>query len=276
MKKRLVAALFVVALMVSLMMPAAYAKSSKDQMTLLPDPNNQYVSTYKDLNALGMGKIVVYPKDLETSASKYPVVVWANGSYCPTQTYYAYIEGLAKAGYVVISDTDILAGEGDTVIDSVDYIIAANDDPTSIFYGKIDVDKIGAAGHSLGGQGVVNAAGADSRIKSIISLAGNSTTSQAKKVTCPAFYIGGATDVNVSLLLYVKPSYKSSAGPAVYGTLRACGHFAVWYTPCRYIDYSVSWFDATLNGNADSLAVFLKGGALSKDKTWTSVMYKGF
>ena len=75
MKKRLVEALFVVALMVSLMMPAAYAKSSKDQMTLLPDPNNQYVSTYKDLNVLGMGKIVVYPKDLETSASKYPSAI---------------------------------------------------------------------------------------------------------------------------------------------------------------------------------------------------------
>lgn len=275
MKKRILAIIFAMTLILVALIPSAYAKSEKSKMTLLPDPNSKTVATYKDLNVIKMGTIIVYPKELETTNKKYPVVVWANGSYCPTQTYYAYIQGLAEAGYVVVSNTDILAGEGDTVIDSIDYITEQNSDKDSIFYGKIDLNKIGAAGHSLGGQGVVNAAGADSRIKSLISLAGNSTRSQAKKVNCPAFYIGGAMDINVPLILYVKPSYKASNGPAVYGTLRACGHFAVWYSSSRYIGYSVAWFDATLKGDKSSLEIFKDGGDLSNDKTWTSVVNKG-
>ena len=154
--------------------------------------------------------------------------------------------------------------------------LAENADPDSIFYGKVNTQKIGAAGHSQGGRSAVNAAAADSRIDCVLSLAGSNFTSEAKKLSTPTFFIAGGADMMVMADLWVKPAYKNAKGPAVYANLKGAIHTTCCLNPDAYIDYILAWFDGWLKDDADALNTFRKGGDLSKDRDWKDFATKGF
>lgn len=265
MKKRLLALVLVLIMAFSVMGVSAFAAPSTQSLA----PNTATVATYKDLDKLGIsGTIVVYPKALETTDAEYPVIVWANGTGCITSLYYKLFEMWANRGYVVVADTNVMTADGSTVIKSIDYIIGKNADVNSVFCGKIDVDAIGAAGHSQGGRGVVNACAKDSRIKCILSIAGASNKDEASGVTCPAFYMTGSADLIVFAPMWVKPSYEASQGPAVYACLKMAPHTTCMIVPDKIANYGALWFDLFLKGQSDNLAVFVPGGQLSQDSNW--------
>ena len=254
MKKRLLSLVLVLLVAVSLFSTAAFAAGANTQSLA---PNTDVVGTVKDLKGIS-GDIIVYPKALETTDAKYPVIAWANGTGCITSLYYQLFEKFAEAGYIVIADTNVMAGDGKSLIQSIDYIVGKNADPNSIFYNKVDVDNIGASGHSQGGKGSVCAASKDSRIKCILSIAGASTANEAKDVTCPAFYMTGSADLIVLSSMWVKPSYKASSGPAVYACLKNAPHTTCMFVPGEIAEYGIQWFDAYLknDGNMEMLQQF--------------------
>ncbi len=258
--KKLLSTLLALCMMLSLSAGFAYAAESK-------------VSSVEDL-ALGIsGKYVYFPTELKHNQKKYPVVTWANGSWCPVQTYLAIIKGIAEAGYIVVADTDLLTDDGLSTVDSVDWILEQNKDKDSLFYNRVNTKAIGSTGHSLGGQAAVNAAGMDNRIKAIVSIAGKSTAKEAAKVTVPALYLAGTLDGVVPAKNYVYPSYQASRGPKVYASLKNVEHFACWYTPQDYITYTVGWFDAYLKKDTKKVSMFKAGGQLAKDSHWTDFEY---
>lgn len=68
------------------------------------------------------------------------------------------------------SNTRLMMTYGLDVIATIDYLEALNQDSDDIFYGHLDLDHIGAVGHSTGGGGVIYASIMDQRIKAIIGL----------------------------------------------------------------------------------------------------------
>ena len=266
MKKRIISLVLVFIMAFCLLGTSAFAAGSSTRCIV---PSNKSVGTILDLKGIA-GDMIVYPKTLETAeeGTTYPVIAWANGTGCVTSLYYKLFELFAKNGYIVIADTNVMAGDGRSISESIDYIIDKNSDPDSIFCGKVDVDNIGAAGHSQGGKGAVCAAANDSRIKCILSIAGASTADEAKKVSCPAFYMAGSADLIVFAPMWVKPSYKASSGPAVYASLKLAPHTTCMIVPDKIAKYGNIWFDLFLKGENDNLAVFVPGGQLSQDKNW--------
>lgn len=266
MKKRVISLVLVLIMAFALFGTSAFAAGYNTQCIA---PDTAKVGTIKDLKGIE-GDIIVYPKSLETAeeGTVYPVIAWANGTGCITSLYYKLFELFAENGYIVIADTNVMAGDGKSISESIDYIIAKNSDPNSVLYGKVDVNNIGAAGHSQGGKGVVCAAAKDPRIKCIFSIAGASTASEAKNVTCPAFYVAGSADLIVFAPMWVKPSYNASSGPSVYACLKLAPHTTCIIVPDKIAKYGNIWFDLFLKGEEDNLAVFVPGGQLSQDKNW--------
>jgi hypothetical protein len=76
---------------------------------------------------------------------------WANGSGVNTVAYDYYIRHLATWGFVVVATADTSTGDGTTVTDAANYMIAQSKTPGSPYYGKIDANHVGAVGHSQGG-----------------------------------------------------------------------------------------------------------------------------
>lgn len=213
-------------------------------------------------------KKVYYPARLAVLNEKYPVVVWANGTGCATETYDALLTKIADSGYIVVADSSVMTANGSAQRDSIDYIIGESKDSDSVFYGKVDVAKIGAAGHSQGGRSSVNAAQKDSRIKCIVSIAGASSAEEANGLNAPSLFLTGTADMVVLSSQWCKPSYDAAAGRAVYASLKKGVHTTCMTNPDKISEYVTSWFDAYLKNDASAKAKFENGGQLSKDTAW--------
>lgn len=220
-------------------------------------------------------QIVYYPSNIKTSNKTYPAIVWANGTMCPPDMYDGLLRQIAEGGYIVIANEETMAADGTAQRASIDFIIEQNGDDASIFYKKVNTDKIGAAGHSQGGRSAVNAATADSRIDCVLSLAGSNYVEEAELISTPAFFIAGSSDMVVDAGMWIVPAYENCKGPAVYASLTGAIHTRCCTNPTDYSGYAIEWFDAWLKNDANALGTFKNGGALSKDSNWKDFACKG-
>ena len=179
---------------------------------------------------------------------------------------------VVSAGRKVRVAGKLFAGNGQEQKESIDFILAEDYDPDSVFYGKIDEEHIGVMGHSQGGMSSVNCANLDSRVDCVFSIAGNSSKSSASSLSVPTFFATGDRDLIVPSWLYVKPAYNACKAPAVYANVKSAMHTTVCSNPSVYSKYAVKWFDAYLKGG--SKAAFRSGGELFKDSAWSNVASK--
>lgn len=98
-----------------------------------------------------------YPSDLEQSDNMYPVVVIANGTGMKASKQSVIYEHLASWGFIVAGNEDEHSRTGASSAATLDFILSLNDDPKSVFCGRIDTENIGITGHSQGGVGAINA-----------------------------------------------------------------------------------------------------------------------
>jgi predicted dienelactone hydrolase len=142
----------------------------------------------------------------------------------------------------------------------------------------IDAEKIGLAGHSLGGYVVVGIAGGwpswrDPRIRAVLALSPYVMPFQVKKtlgdVHVPLMYQGGTLDVGITpFLMGPRGAYAAANAPAYFVELRQAGHLA-WancgdehtteacldrVTNARLIaQYGIAFFNRHLKGAAEPM-----------------------
>ena len=117
----------------------------------------EYEVSYKEYDAKveTIGKYAVwYPKDLNDS--KYPVVIFANGTGSTSATYKSFLKHLSSWGFIAVGNDDQNTRTGDSLNKTIEFLIQENENKDSILYNKIDLDKIGIGGHSQGGPAVFN------------------------------------------------------------------------------------------------------------------------
>ena len=219
---------------------------------------------------------VYYPADM-AEGDTYPVIVWANGTACFTDLYNQLLKFVTSHGYIVVADTTVMAGDGTDQAAAVEYALQANADPSSTLYGHVNVDRIGAMGHSQGGKSAVNAALLNDKIDCLISIAGASNATDTVGLKVPAFFMGGGLDGMVMPSLWVKPAYKNCSSPAVIGILKGVEHCACMFYPDKLKGYVVAWFDAFLKDDAVALDLFTNPNAgLESDSHWVDVECKKY
>ena len=113
-------------------------------------------------------------ENVDVTEGPHPLIVFGHGQYSvgAPNNYLGMtnlMHHLASWGYICLSvNLDVLQGQwsmhqqgipqrGELMLHAVDYMIAQNNNPSSIFYNRIDVNKIGLIGHSRGGGGAVSA-----------------------------------------------------------------------------------------------------------------------
>ncbi|RAV13637.1 alpha/beta hydrolase [Paenibacillus contaminans] len=95
-----------------------------------------------------------YPEDRMDAC---PVVIWGNGSDAQPENYGDLLAHLSSWGFTIVGNYCRNTGTGKEIADTVNYVLRENDKPTSLLYGKIRTDRIGAVGQSQGATGVLNA-----------------------------------------------------------------------------------------------------------------------
>ncbi|HEX2118540.1 MAG TPA: dienelactone hydrolase family protein [Acidimicrobiales bacterium] len=149
----------------------------------------------------------------------YPLLLFAHGSGGLGTGYDTLLRTWAAAGYVVAAPAFPVAREdgaaGDWTVDLpkvpgdvsfvIDEVLRLNTDGTSPLQGAVDPQRIGVAGHSMGGMITLAVAGNtcchDARIKAAVVLAGRETPFGAgqfwARIITPILLVHGDDDHNV-------------------------------------------------------------------------------
>lgn len=118
-----------------------------------------YDVSYKEYDAsdsVALKYAVYYPSELEEKSNKYSVVVWANGTGSTSSTYTSFFKHLSSWGFIVVGNDDENTRTGESLEETIKFLIEENNNKDSIFYQKIDLDNIGLGGHSQGGPAIFN------------------------------------------------------------------------------------------------------------------------
>ena len=159
---------------------------------------------------------IFYPSDITESTSKYPVVIFVNGTGVKGSKYQALQKHLASWGFITVATEEEYAWNGFSAEMSLRFLQKLNGEKVEIkgydneLYGKVDFENVGITGHAQGGVGVFNAVTEQKSgryYKTIVSLSPtNHELADAldwlydeSKITVPTLLLSstGSTDENL-------------------------------------------------------------------------------
>lgn len=214
---------------------------------------------------------------LPTGTGPAPLIVFSHGLGGSPAKFTRLHQAWAEAGYVVAAprfpltsdanpdhrtDAADLINQPADVSFVIDEMLAASDAGTGALAGRIDAERIGAAGLSLGGAttyGVVlNDCCIDPRIASAVVMAGAiliTTGANDTSRNVPIFALHGDADLALPYRLG-RSAWESLDGPSWLATLVGGDHAGPFEDPSTPWDDAVvaatiAYWDATLGGLAD-------------------------
>jgi len=175
---------------------------------------------------------VYRPKDM-TQGYCHPVITWGNGTNDQPEpnppactngcgNYKVLLEQLASHGFVVVASLSSQTAKGDPLpqVVGVDWMVQENQNPASALYRRLDIEHIGATGHSQGGA-ATTMSGADPRIKAIAPICGSRPNIALHG---PALLLCGGADTVVPCSS-VQTAYDSISGlPVMLGEIADVTH----------------------------------------------------
>ena len=231
---------------------------------------------------------VYYPADLKTSQKKWPLVLMANGTGIRASKYKAIFRHLASWGFIVVGNEDEWTWDGKSISKSLDMMLRATTDSSSLFYQKVDTASIGLTGHSQGGMCVYTAASLfeNSRLyKALCTQSGTATmlvdslgADFLKDIKAPMLLMGGCGDFDAKALCKLDELQKSYEGigseQRIMGRIKGTDHGDM--LP-RGDAYMTAWMRYWLCGDSEARKCFVgrKAEILSNNR-WQNVERKGF
>ena len=246
--------------------------------------SGRYETSYFEADYLENADIkkieVWYPTELETNSAKYPVVLFINGTGVSASRYRPVFEHLASWGFIAIGNEDPSTWEGKKADATLSWLLAANEDETSIFYHRVDTNIIGITGHSQGGVGVFHAIN-ETEHKELYKCAVSLSPTQedmaealkmpydSSKTAIPVMILAGAPNDVISLEGLNDMVKKISAG-VVAARRSNTDHGQMLYSVDGYV---TAWFMWQLQGDETAAAAFLGENAeILHNANWQDVM----
>jgi pimeloyl-ACP methyl ester carboxylesterase len=214
---------------------------------------------------------VHYPKDLEGSDKRYPVIVMCNGTGTPAEKYEAVFRHYASWGFITIGTGENHSWSGfgaEMCIRLLERLDGSEEfnRKKNIFFRKVDLERVGICGHSQGGVGAINAV-TDTRHKDIYKAAAVlSPTNRSLAhdllwdydpfgIKTPIMMMSGAGggDDFVVNLDGLREIYDSVRSPKLMARRAETPHGETLYSETGYI---TAWFMWRLNGDAEAAKAF--------------------
>lgn len=139
--------------------PAAESSSSAPEAQPAPkkiflsegteEEKDQMRVEYKQGTGPDGKSILSYPSQLSND-QKHGIVVWGPGGGTAPSAYEGMIRRLASHGFVVIALRES-PGDGHLATEALNWLAQQNENPGSPLNGKLDMNTVGCAGHSMGG-----------------------------------------------------------------------------------------------------------------------------
>jgi len=224
-----------------------------------PDAINDQILNTRDLD---YSLYTIFRPACMRDGETYPVITWANGTCGLTHGYSPLLAGIASHGFVIIASNSSWTNTSPTdavQTRALDYAEALNDDPDGPYYQRLDLDRIGAMGHSQGAAATVNAA-SDPRIKALILW--NGGTSEDK----PFLNVSGERDTDKAITPETMAADgEASTQPGAWLYYRqvletgghSTGHLVLMEQPERVAEMAVAWWKYMLNDDEEAKKMFV-------------------
>jgi hypothetical protein len=151
----------------------------------------------KDVSSV-IASVVVHAREdvpLADSPKHFPVLLFAAGSQQIPSEYSCLTEDLASRGFVVVGyGPTVLGGRTwrDDLAQVLDQLGVWNTTQRHLLFGRLDLDRIGAFGHSFGASAVSIIAAYDKRLKAIVLIDGGGRLEDARAIPALMLHSGGA------------------------------------------------------------------------------------
>lgn len=220
---------------------------------------------------VGAVTTLYYPRDIAQSDRRHPVIVWGNGTFAFPVVYRDLLLHWASHGFVVAAANTPQSNLGISMRAGIDLLTRRNADPGSVFHNRVDLERIGASGHSQGGAAAI-VVGADPRVDTILPIQPG-PLANINAVHGPALLLAGQRDSIVFPAL-VRAFYNAADHiPAIYGELRGADHFTVVGGAGPFAAPTTAWFRLHLMGDQAARAQFFGPacGICTDTRTWSDV-----
>lgn len=223
---------------------------------------------------------VFRPKDLGAfgDKNKLPIIAWGNGACANSPWEHVnFLSEVSSYGFLVVAigpmPQEGERGKGSStssqLTDAIDWAIAQNSDKASLYYNKIDIDKIAVSGMSCGGLQTLEIA-PDTRITTAIicnsgilgdpesGMGGmpNLSKEHLLKLHTPTLYLlGGETDIAYNNGM---DDYKRINHIPVFVANMDVGHGGTYSKPHggEFAKLATAWYKWQLKGDAGAGNMF--------------------
>lgn len=209
------------------------------------------------------------PMDLDATGEPLPVIVWANGGcYRSDFTWAPLFERWAAGGFVVLALTEhpvngplavTSAAEQGELIDWA----FAQADAEGIYKGKLDKERIVAAGNSCGGVTALGMTAQEDRVGAVFVLSGSSAfagadTAVMSAIKVPVGYVVGGPEDIAGANATADYDALSADVPAMIISRNMGDHQTVSTDTMilpQVAEMALNWMDLALNGTPEAAAV---------------------
>lgn len=214
------------------------------------------------------------PRTLGDNGLKHPVILWGNGTGSSPSTYSALLTHWASHGFVVAAARTSNAGSGEEMIDCLDYLVEQNGRSSGTYGGKLNVNRVGTAGHSQGGGGSIMA-GQDNRVTATAPFQpytiglGHRSSSQSNQ-NGPMFLMTGGADTIAAPARNAEPVFNRANVPVFWGELNSASHFVPVGNAGGFRGPSTAWLRYHLMADQNARGMFYGNNCtLCSDRGWT-------
>ena len=216
---------------------------------------------------VGLNSTYYRPSRLD---GKHPVIIWGNGTGAFPGVYSGLLRHLASHGYIVAAANTAFSNSGKEMLAGAAWLRLENGRRGSAYYGKVDLEHVGAIGHSQGGAGAINA-GADPVVDTTVALEPG-PLADPTKLHGPALFLAGEEDTIVDPDRLVLPLYEKAAQvPAWYAELGGATHFTPVPDGGGFRGVITAWFRYNLSGDQRAAAEFTGACGLCTDPAFVDV-----
>lgn len=172
------------------------------------------------------------PVNLGQGGVTHPVIIWGNGTGSTPSSYQQLLSHWASHGFIVAAANTTNAGSGTAMLACLTLMTSNNANPGSRFFQRVDVNRVGASGHSQGGGGTIMA-GRDPRVDTtapiqpyiLFGLGGFRRTSIDEQAGDSMLLLSGSADTIARPSSNQQPVFDDVNVPVVWLTRTGASHF---------------------------------------------------
>lgn len=175
---------------------------------------------------------ILRPAALGEDGLRHPVILWGNGTTATPVIYNAVLRHWASHGFIVAAANTTDAGTGSEMLGCLDWVTAQSEDAASPYADAVDLEHVGASGHSQGGGGALMA-GQDPRLTVTAPLEpyteqgfGGFDQASMSNQAGPMFLMSGELDAIAPPIPNQQRVFDAANVPVFWGTLAGADHVA--------------------------------------------------